>query len=197
MKKASKHKLGYVGSKPGSRDSNAWFTPDVYLNAARSALGGSIDLDPFSSEIANTRVRAKVFFTEQTDAFKQDWSAVKAKTCFMNPPYSASLARDAVLRFVAEYQRGAFAAGIVLVNNATETKWFQLMLREAAAVCFTDHRIAFWNADDKAVSGNTRGQAFLYFGENPGAFAAEFAAHGAVLHGPRRSITSENGIRGG
>ena len=191
MSKANISKLGYVGSKPGSRnqerDSDSWFTPDTYLDSVRAALG-SVDLDPFSSPEANARVRAKRFFTEEDNAFSQDWSAVQAETAFMNPPYSAKLVRDAVFRFIYEYVSGSFQQGIVLVNNATETKWFQHMLRECSAVCFTDHRISFWNADGKAVSGNTRGQAFLYFGNNPGAFAREFGKHGAVLHGVRTSI---------
>ena len=80
-----------------------------------------------------------------------------------------------------EYKQ-SFGEGVVLVNNATETRWFQLMLREATAVMLTDHRISFWNADGKAVSGNTRGQAFFYFGDNPEKFLVEFSKHGVAIN---------------
>ena len=99
----------------------------------------------------------------------------------MNPPYSAKLCRDSVRLFTLEYGR-AFKEGIVLVNNATETQWFQLMLREASAMCLTDHRISFWNADGKAMSGNTRGQEFFYFGKETSRFLNEFSKHGITVN---------------
>jgi hypothetical protein len=34
-------------------------------------------------------------------------------------------------------------AAILLVNNATETKWLQEALRECAAVCFPERRVRF------------------------------------------------------
>ena len=68
--------------------------------------------------------------------------------------------------------------GIILVNNATETKWFQTLLTNASSICFTNHRISFWNADGKVVSNNTRGQAFFYFGNHAEKFNAIFASHG-------------------
>lgn len=73
--KADRDKLAYIGSKPGasqdtSRDSDAWFTPSIYVEMAREVMG-EIDLDPFSSLAANKHVRAKRFFDVEADAFKQ------------------------------------------------------------------------------------------------------------------------------
>lgn len=190
--KASAQNLGYVGRTPGTpRDSNAWFTPEKYLNAVRSALGGTITLDPFSSSAANTAVKAEEFYDEADNAFDQDWSKNQngrnssPRTVFMNPPYSGKLCSLAVSRFLDEYEKGSFTAGIFLVNNSTETKWFQRALKTATAICFTDHRISFWNVDGKAMSGNTRGQAFFYFGKNPQKFIKAFAELGSsfVLNG--------------
>lgn len=184
--RADKKKLGYVGSTPGSkagRDSNAWFTPTRYIDAAREALGGVIDLDPFSDTKANEKINARKFFSEHDDAFIQDWSLGQQKpnklTVWMNPPYSGALCSAAVSMFIDEYEKGSFAEGIFLVNNATETKWFQRAFTVASAVVFTNHRISFWNIDGKAVSGNTRGQAFFYFGKNPKQFIKAFDAIGA------------------
>jgi phage N-6-adenine-methyltransferase len=179
MSKADAGRLGYVGSKPADRKSNDWFTPIEYLESARTVLQ-EIDLDPFSSTKANELVKANKFFTEEDDAFKQDWTA---QTVWMNPPYSGKLVADATHMFMDEFDKGSFQGGIFLVNNATETRWFQRALREAAAVCFTDHRISFWNADGKNNAGaNTRGQAFFLFGRNyRRRFKAEFSKYGKVV----------------
>lgn len=180
---ADRTKLAYVGSRPDTRDSNAWFTPLRYLDAVRKSLGGVIDLDPFSSAEANVLVNAVSYFDVDDDAFEQDWAASVGPegTCWMNPPYSGRLVQSAVQRYLDEYERGTFAEGIVLVNNATETRWAQRAVGLSGAVCFTDHRISFWNADGKAMSGNTRGQMFLYFGAHPLRFVEEFAEIGVVI----------------
>lgn len=175
---ADPKKLGYVGSTPGSRDSNAWFTPSKYIESVRVGLGGEITLDPFSSKEANQVVKAKKFYTEEDDAFIQSW---ETNTVFMNPPYSGKLCSEAVSKFIDEYEKKSFSSGIFLVNNATETKWFQRAFGAASAVCFTNHRISFWNADGKAMSGNTRGQAFFYFGKDTKKFMEEFKQHGSVV----------------
>jgi phage N-6-adenine-methyltransferase len=193
---ASRTSLGYVGSVPGKatpgRDSDSWFTPTQYVTAARRALGGRIDLDPFSSDAANKVVKARVRWTAADDAFAQDWSNVPqgadgSVTVFMNPPYSAGLCGQAITRFVEEFESGNITRGIVLVNNATDTRWFATAMSAASAVCFTDHRIAFWNADGKAVSGNTRGQAFLYYcsDDSVPSFAQAFSQFGHVLQPAR------------
>ena len=61
--------MAYAASttKP-DRDSNDWHTPTRYIEAARQVLG-RIDLDPFSSEIANQTVRADRFLTGQKTRF--------------------------------------------------------------------------------------------------------------------------------
>ena len=47
----------------------------------------------------------------------------------------------------------------MLVNNATETSWFQMLL-ERFPVCLPARRIAFWRHDHANV-GARQGQAFL------------------------------------
>lgn len=175
---ADPKRLGYVGSTPGARDSNAWFTPSKYIESARTALGGTIALDPFSSKDANKVVKAVKFYTEEDDAFIQPWNA---DSIFMNPPYSGKLCSEAVAKFLDEFEAKSFKKGVFLVNNATETKWFQRALGIANAVCFTNHRISFWNSDGKAMSGNTRGQAFFYFGTETSKFIEEFKQHGSAI----------------
>jgi phage N-6-adenine-methyltransferase len=170
--------LGYVGSvrKP-DRESNDWHTPERYVEAARTVLG-QIDLDPFSSEKGNQTVKARQFFTEKENALHPRHWSTEPITVWMNPPYSRGLVDAATDRLIAELPQ--ISAAIVLVNNATETRWFQKLLRHCSAFCFPDHRIAFVSPDHKRVSGNTRGQAFFYFGNHPDQFVETFQTFGAV-----------------
>ncbi len=126
--KADVNTLAYIGKKPGVtvRDSDSWFTPDKYTNMVRRVLG-QIDLDPFTSEIANQHVKANRYFDIELDAFSQTWF-VNAGTVYMNPPYSRKLIDKAVDLFLENIAIDSITQGIVLVNNATETQWFQKLL---------------------------------------------------------------------
>ncbi len=180
--KANKQMLAYIGAKPGTiqRDSDSWFTPSYYTELAREVMG-SIDLDPFSSSTANEVVKANRFFDIKKDAFKQEWFDTSG-TVFMNPPYGRNLIRPSVEIFIQKLQENNISQAIVLVNNATETKWFQLLLEYASSVCFAKKRISFHSPDGKHVSGNTRGQVFFYFGDETVVFERSFKDVGIVLH---------------
>ena len=158
-----KQRLGYVGGVPGAtRDGNAWYTPEKYLKAVRKVFGQCIDLDPYSSPEANERVKALRYFTAEDPApMGEAWP--KVTTCFMNPPYSGVLVRQAVGNFLAALRAERFHEGIVLVNAATETRWFQALLRDATYVCFPAGRIRFDAGGNQRTSSNTSGQAFLFF----------------------------------
>ncbi len=182
--KADVNKLGYVGAKPGAvvasvRDANAWFTPSKYVDMARDVMG-EIDLDPFSSSSANTRIQAKRFFDTDDDAHKQIWFETRGRV-FMNPPYGRGDMAKAVKTFLEIYSKGQISESIVLVNNSTETKWFQDLLEQSSALCFTNKRISFENDDGKNISSNTRGQAFIYFGNNTKRFHEVFQSIGRTV----------------
>lgn len=186
LTKANKNKLAYIGSKPGvtakaKRDSDSWFTPPEYLDSVRTVMG-SIDLDPFTSKRANEIVGAKNIFTTDNSAFENDWKLDEGIRVFMNPPYSAGMCSRSVNRFIEQYETKRFVEGIVLVNNATDTRWFSALVNRCTSICFTNHRISFWNADRKNVSGNTRGQAFFYYGNKRAKFRKTFEKHGFILN---------------
>lgn len=161
--------------------SDEWFTPMGIVAVVRAALGGTIDLDPFSTAAANQIVTAGQFLSVEDDAFAVTWPRVD--TVFMNPPYSRGRCPAAVDRFLGQYQRGRFRRGVVLVNNATETVWFQELLRHSSAVCLPRFRVQFWNTDGKNVSTNPRGQALLYVDAQRDAslFLAHMPPLGSVL----------------
>jgi len=182
LKPALAKRLGYIGKVPGTqtRASDDWYTPPEYLDAVRAVLN-QIDLDPFSSNTANQVVKAQKIFSLEHSAFEHEWSVTPHTRVFMNPPYSAQLIGRATQRFLQQWQQKKITEGIVLVNNATDTRWFQSLAQEAAMLCFTNHRISFWNSDGKKISGNTRGQVFLYFGEHPEVFRQVFSTFGIIL----------------
>ncbi len=156
-------------SKRQTLASDAWYIPSPYLASVRAVFGPErgIGLDPFSSYFVNA---------QEYSAFERAWDC---ETLFMNPPYDRHLITKAVDKFVMEWDYDRIGEAIVLVNNATETRWFQQMFRRCSAICLVDHRIKFMSTDD-----NARGQVFLYFGQNLQAFAESFNQHGATLpHG--------------
>lgn len=180
-KKVKKTNIAYVGSAPVAytpdRDSDSWYTPVKYIDAARAVFGGTIELDPFSSIEANKMVKATRIFTEEDDGCLQMWDA---KTVWMNPPYGP-LMNLAVKKFLVEHHKESFDHAIILCNNSTDTKWFKKLSERADAICFTDHRISFIAVDGKKSSVNTRGQCFLYYGKDTDAFHREFSQYGLLV----------------
>lgn len=178
--KAVAKNLGYVGAPvtklKAGRDSDSWYTPSNYIESARTTMG-SIDLDPFSSALANEVVKSTKYHTEGDSSLVVDWVG---NNVWMNPPYGP-LCSAAIDKFIEQFTTGNFKQGIILVNNSTDTKWFKRLSEHAAAWCFTDHRIGFNAPDGKSLGGNTRGQIFIYFGNNILKFKQEFTKHGLVL----------------
>jgi ParB family chromosome partitioning protein len=137
---------------------------------------GGIDLDPASSEIANRTVKAKIIFTAEDDGRTQTWRG----RVWMNPPYAQPLMNDFAEAVTSKYESGEIKQACVLVNNATETQWFQRMLSVASAVCFPKSRIKFLDPQGKP-GAPLQGQAIIYMGKNVSAFKAAFVQEGAVL----------------
>jgi phage N-6-adenine-methyltransferase len=153
---------------------NEWYSPPEILDAARRVLGG-FDLDPASSAIANERVKAGTFFSVENNALIQPWPVCRI---WMNPPYSQPLIGQFAARFAAEVARGS--TGIVLVNNATDTAWFQTLAAACSAICLPRGRIRFIDPEGKYGASPLQGQAILYAGSDTSAFLSEFRSVGLV-----------------
>lgn len=157
---------------------NEWYTPPEIIERARRTMGG-IDLDPASCEFAQQNVQAKRFYTLEEDGLgeKKRWGG----RVWMNPPYSRDLCRRFAEKLLLHWQCEHIAQACVLVNNATETSWMQLLLRQCTAVCFPAGRIQFLNREGKSANSPLQGQTMIYFGSEVAAFAQEFGDLGAVL----------------
>lgn len=155
---------------------NEWYTPPHIIDAATQALG-SIDLDPASSHEANKTVQAEAIFTREDDGLRQEWYG----NVWLNPPYASDLVQKFTDKLIAEYVADRLEAACLLVNNGTETKWFQKAIRVASAVAFPEGRISYWNPD-RTSKTPLQGQAILYFGADVERFTDAFSSTGVVLH---------------
>lgn len=152
-----------------------WYTPADYIEAARSVLG-AIDLDPASTPTANAVVQARRFYTLEDDGLAHDWVG----TVWMNPPYANALVSRFAQKLVESVQSGTVPAAVAIVNNCTETRWFDELFTLADALCFPRGRVPFWKPEQSSDSP-LQGQTVFYFGPNSDAFYERFAAFGNVV----------------
>jgi phage N-6-adenine-methyltransferase len=167
-------KVTHVSNNSGE---NEWYTPPTFIEAARAVMGG-FDLDPASSEIANRTVKAELIFTQEIDGLKQDWPIGRI---WMNPPYAQPLMGQFAEKFADEVRKGS--QGVVLVNNATETAWFQTIAATCSAICFPKTRIRFLDPNGNP-GAPLQGQAIIYCGPDRETFKEIFSGFGLVVfHG--------------
>lgn len=168
LKKIKEAKKPHVSFNSGN---NEWYTPPEYIEAARNVMG-SIDLDPASSDIANGIVKATEYFTAETDGLAHPWHG----NVWMNPPYSTDK-----IGFFADKMRDercSIEQAVILVNNATETSWFNTLIDMASAICFPRGRVRFIDENGNSSGAPLQGQAVIYIGEHPERFMDEFSRFG-------------------
>lgn len=147
---------------------NEWYTPKKYIDAARAVMG-NIDLDPASNDFANETVKADTYFTEEQDGTKQKWFG----NVWLNPPYQTSL----IEKFASKIEQKEFRQAIVLVNNASETQWYQKLWEHADAMVGPKGRIKFVKRDGEHGTP-LQGQTFFYYGPDPEGFLKVFREFG-------------------
>ena len=151
---------------------NEWYTPLEYVNSARFVMG-CIDLDPATTEEINEKIKAEFYYTKTTDGLSQKWHG----NIWMNPPYENGL----ISEFIDKLNYETFLSAIVLVNNATETKWGNTLINMSDVVCFIKGRIRFISIDGEEKNSPLQGQMICYIGSNPEKFINEFKKYGVCL----------------
>lgn len=172
--RALQAKLLDPASPPEVGESNEWYTPAEYIEAARAVLG-AIDLDPASCAEAQTVVSALRYYTRHDDGLRQPW----AGRVWLNPPYAYPLVQRFVTRVIQEYETRRIVSAIVLVNTATDTGWFHDLLARYP-VCLTRGRVAFWRPDQVGTAPR-QGQAVFYLGPDLHQFRDVFRRFGAIV----------------
>ena len=158
-------------------ESNEWYTPSQYIEAARRVMGG-IDLDPASNPTANETVKATAFYTQSDNGLAYEWEG----RVWLNPPYGRdggeSNQATWSARLIEEYRAGRVTEAVLLVNAVTDRVWFAPLWD--FTICFTDHRIRFYDESGEAGSP-THGNALIYFGEHKDRFVDAFKGFGPVV----------------
>ena len=154
---------------------NEWYTPKPIIEAARNVMG-NIELDPASTSEANKVIKAQNIHTKEDNGLKQDW----AGKLWLKPPYASDLVGKFIDKLAESVESGAVKEALVLVNNATETKWFARLASISSFLCFPNSRIKYWHLD-KTTAAPLQGQCVAYIGKNGKRFCAEFKAFGVVV----------------
>lgn len=161
-------------------ESNEWYTPAPYVEAAR-LLMGDIDTDPASIAYANEKVvHAATYYDIETNGLAYAWIG----RIWLNPPYGRDEGESNQeiwsRRLVEQFDAGNTTEAVLLVNAVTDRKWFQPLWR--FPICFTDHRIRFYNAE-KEAGQPTHGNALIYLGpqEKEQQFIDLFKQFGVVV----------------
>lgn len=159
--------------------SNEWYTPRQYIRGVREVMG-DIDIDPASNAYANQIVCARVYYDKESDGFQRNWHG----RVFLNPPYGRSEeekeSNQALWskKLVEQYQLGITTEAILLVNAVPGNRWFAPLWD--FTVCFTDHRIRFYNEEKPDGGQPTHSNAFVYMGSKNNLFADVFSRFGVV-----------------
>jgi hypothetical protein len=148
-----------------------WYTPAEYVETARKVMG-AIDLDPASSLEANAVIKAATFYTKADNGLDKHWYG----RIWMNPPYAQPLISEFARKLV---ESPDVEQACVLVNNASETEWFQQLGSKAAASCSPRGRVKFWNPNGD-VGQPLQGQSVLYFGKSVSEFFRLFREFGLL-----------------
>ena len=172
--KIEKGEKAHVSNNSGE---NEWYTPAVFIAAARAVMG-AIDLDPASCLLANKTVRAEQYFDIKSNGLNHQWFG----RIWMNPPYAQPLIQQFCQKIIEEFYAKRVKQACVLVNNATETMWGQALLMASTAVCFPHTRIKFTDKEGSPSGAPLQGQMIAYLGRHPNAFYMAFAEFGVIRH---------------
>lgn len=165
---------------------NEWYTPFEIVEAARRTMG-HIDLDPASSDLANTIVQAANFYTEEQDGLSLPWYG----KVWLNPPFGRvngggeSRIKLFTLRLVDKYRKGEVEEAILLSTVQPNATWFHPLTEYP--MCFTRKRVHFYRPGPNGeLVKNSRdshmlGTALVYLGKDVDWFVENFEQFGPVF----------------
>ncbi len=154
-------------------DSNEWYTPIRFIEAARTVMG-TIDTDPASNDEAQQFIQAKTYYTKETNGLAHEWTG----NVWLNPPYSEPL--PWVKKLIESFESGTVTSAIILLNTANSPEWSRLLWNSNYTVCLLSKRVQFWRPDRTDAKGTDRDQMIWYLGNDTEEFETEFSTYGAI-----------------
>lgn len=158
------------------------YTPVSVVEASREALGGIIDLDPCSCNLANEVVKAAVFYNEFINGLKHTWCG----KVFVNPPGGRVNGKSQPIvwweKLLGEWDNGNVDEAI-FVGFSIEI--LQTSQRCAISLldfpfCIPNKRMKFWNPETSGDSP-THANVISYIGPNKIRFRESFRSIGKVV----------------
>jgi len=164
-----------LSPKQRGTGNNEWYTPPRFIEAARRVMG-CIDLDPASSDAANTIVDAERHYTKEEDGLTKKWYG----RVWLNPPYARGLCASFIDKLESEWHRGDVVEAITLTHASTDTAWCQKLMHLARAICLIKGRICFIDPATMEVKEGSplQGTLIAYLGDHPSWFRAVFKEYG-------------------
>ena len=120
-----------------SRGRYEYYTPLKIIEMAREVMG-DIDLDPATSEMAQSHVEAKQYFTIEDDGLKQEWTG----RVWLNPPFSSQLATKFIDKLVCSL---GIIEYVCLTSGPVDSRWLQVIAGDADLMCLPRKRPKFWS----------------------------------------------------
>lgn len=156
-----------------------WYTPSWITENVRNLYGGRIDLDPMTSEQANSLVGAENFYTKDQDGLSKTWFG----NVWLNPPYDTPTMNRVVEKIHTELVRGDLKTLTMITNTATETVWCRKALDLCSAAVFLTKRIKFIDGRSmKEQDSPLQGQMLTIFGEiDPALVVGLWQPYGCVM----------------
>ena len=177
-----------------------WQTPPDVIERARRVMGG-IDLDPASSKAANKTIKARHFFTEQSNAFAFDWHG----RVWLNCPFGFAWAKTGlptgtstrakgsvssielwVAKLIFEFLGGNLTQACLLVTNGTDAGWCQWLRR--FPICLPEGRLQFLDANGVPARQNTKGSLIAGLGVDEDRFYDAFGPLGRICDAEHRGV---------
>lgn len=161
--------------------SDEWYTPENIMISVRAVLG-QIELDPCSCGEANKIVRARKFYTLESDGLSKNW---KGKV-WLNPPRGiderVSVQSIWCKRLLAHYHREEVPEAMFIIRNCLGYHWFNEIVDRCPDVCFLRERPAYYRGFVSAQGGQDQltGVVF-YLGKNVKRFQEIFSPVGYVF----------------
>ena len=155
------------------KSSKEYYTPKYIVDNARIVMGGDIDLDPASCDIAQKTIRAIKYYTKYDDGLKYVWYG----RIWLNPPYGRGITNRWIQKLI---NSGDIEQYCCLVNTITDTKYGQQLVKDADVVCFFNGRIKF-NTPNGVMVFPPLGNMLCYKGVEVERFYKQFKELGTIM----------------